>query len=105
MTSIAINLDTNLRKKLILSLFGGAILFAFLYGYFINQTILNVVARKNIEADLIELGSEVSSLEVEYIKLKNKIDLEFAHSLGYKDVSDIKFVSRKSLGKTLTIND
>jgi hypothetical protein len=100
-----ISIDINLRKKIIFSLFGGVVLFAFLYGYFVNQTILNVVARENIETKLIELSSEVSSLEVEYIKLKNKIDLEFAYSLGYSDVSNVKFVSRKSLGKTLTIND
>lgn len=98
-------ISINLRKKVTLSLFGAVILFALLYGYFVNQTILNVVARENVETELIELSSEVSSLEVEYIKLKNKIDLKFAYSLGYRDVSSVKFVSRKSLGKTLTIND
>ncbi|HJN62977.1 MAG TPA: hypothetical protein QGH03_01970 [Candidatus Paceibacterota bacterium] len=100
---ITIPSNPNLERKLIIFLFVGIVVLGISYGYFVKQTIVNVVSRQNVEEEMGDLGSRVSNLEVRYIELKNKIDLDFAYSLGYKDVSEVKFVSRSELSKTLTL--
>jgi hypothetical protein len=101
---VSVPSNPSIEKNLILSFLVLVIFLAITYGYFVKQTILNVVTREEVEEEMIDLGSAVSQLEVRYIELKNRIDLDFAYSLGYKDASEIKFVSRNVMDKALTIN-
>ena len=97
--------NPNLEKKILVGLTVIVLILGISYGYFVKQTILNVVTRQEVEEKIADLSSHVSSLEVRYIELKNKIDLNFAYSLGYKEITDVKFVSRSELDKTLTLNN
>ena len=92
-------------KKITFVLAGLLISLVVTYGYFVKQTIQNIVLRESVEERISDLGSEVSNLEVTYIRLKNQISLEFAHSLGYIDIPEVKFVSKSLLGKALTVKD
>ena len=93
----------NLNQKIFWSL-GAFLLFSsILYVYFVNQTILNIVARENLEGDIVALNSEISEMEFEYISQKNAITLVYAYSLGFKDANNVKFASRKLAGQGLSL--
>jgi hypothetical protein len=96
--------NPDVEKRIIVGLFGLIITLAITYGYFVKQTISNVVFREQLSEEMSDLGSIVSNLEVEYISIKNKISLDFAYSIGYKEVKGIKFVSKNSLSQNLTLN-
>jgi len=103
--AISIPNNPSLERKIIISFSILVVFLGILYGYFVKQTILNVVMREEIIEEMGDLGSHVSNLEVKYIELKNKIDLEFTYALGYKEVESVKFVSRSRLNKALTLNN
>jgi len=65
------------------------------YAYLVNKTVHNVAQRETIEREISQLTSTLSELEFNYIAKKNNINPEFAYSLGFKDVQNQKFVSRK----------
>ena len=62
------------------------------YGYLIRGSIVNIVARQNMETQLSDLGSRVSDLETEYLKAEGNITPELATSMGFVAVADQKFV-------------
>ncbi len=95
----------NIEQKLVWGVFGLLVFSAISYVYFVNQTILNIVARENLEADIVVMNSEISELEFEYIAQKNKITLNYAYSLGYEDADNVKFASRKLAGQGLSLRD
>ena len=101
----AIANNPDIERKLLIGLMILVILLSVSYGYFIKQTVQNVVLRKETDEKISDLGSEVSFLEVQYIEFKNKINLDFAYSLGYKEIQDVKFVSRSIMSKTLTLSN
>lgn len=77
-----------------------------LYSYFVSKSIVNIIVRKDIEQELLAVGSRLSSLEFEYLSKKEAINLDLAYTLGFSDVKDKNFVTRKSLlGKRLTLNN
>lgn len=103
--TIAKRIDDDLTKKI--SVIAGALLVLsiFSYLYFLNGAILNVVERKNIEKEIVELNSEVLVLETEYINLESAVDLKMASELSFVETSITKYVSKKSLGKSLSLNN
>lgn len=75
-----------------------------MYGFLINKTIMNVVARQNSEKEIASLSSAVGDLEFKYMNLKSSITLELAHGKGFQDNLPSRFLSRTSPAKTLTYN-
>ena len=78
------------------SLIGVILLCFFSYGYLVRGTIVNIVARQNVESELSFLNSKVINLESEYLKVKNGITLETANGLGFVAVSGQKFVTKNT---------
>jgi hypothetical protein len=72
------------------------------YMYVISSTILNIVARETSERDVKLVNSSISELESEYIALGKGLDLNNAKNLGYREVSEIDYVSRTPV---LTMRD
>jgi hypothetical protein len=103
--AIAMPINPGFEKKLILGLITLTLILGVVYGYFVKQTIVNVVERKEIEEEMADSGSRVSNLEVTYIELENKIDLDFAYFLGYKEAGNVRFISRNSLAKNITLKN
>ena len=68
-----------------------------------TQTILNTVAYKNIEQKITVIDSNASELEFKYIKLKNSINFSLAEKLGYAEASNVKFVDKRAINKTLSL--
>ena len=62
------------------------------YIYLVNRTVLNVVARKEMESTLATLGSHVSELEFDYIGLKNAVTMQYAADKGFVKADENKNV-------------
>ena len=77
----------------------------FSYLYFLNNAILNVVKRKNVEQEITELNSRVIGMENKYISMESEISLERAVALGFHEVSKPLFVARQSGVKSLSLNN
>ncbi|OGD67910.1 hypothetical protein A3I18_02210 [Candidatus Campbellbacteria bacterium RIFCSPLOWO2_02_FULL_35_11] len=79
------------------------VLFSIMYAFFVKQTVINIVERENFENEIAVLNSEVSGLEFKYIALKNEVDMDYAHSVGFVDVKNMKFASRKLPAQNLSL--
>jgi len=99
-------LNNNFEKEMFWGLLTMLVIASFLYAYFVNSTILNIVERKDINKEMVFLSSDVSEMEMEYFALSNKIDLPYIYSLGFKDASSYtSYASRKALTKRLSFNN
>ncbi len=70
---------------------------ALCYVLILSNIVWNIVARKNAQSQARVLSTEVSTLELNYLSLSDKIDLNLAHSLGFKEVSK-SYATRKNIG-------
>jgi hypothetical protein len=75
-----------------------------MYAFFVNQTILNVVERRDFQRDIAILSTKVGGLETEYIQKKNGITLEYAYTLGFYNVEEPNYISTKDTN-VLTLNE
>lgn len=64
------------------------------YVYLIGSITFNVLARKSLESEVRTLGSHVSELELTYLNNTNKIDKNFASSLGFVEAKNNIFTTR-----------
>jgi len=74
-----------------------------LYGVILGSTVSNISQVSQIKSDLIEVNSELSELEFEYMKYKNLFTLEYSKSLGMSEVQTLSYVSRDASSATLTL--
>jgi len=105
MNSMTIKMATlgNLEKRLFYGFLAVAILFFGMYLYLANQSLFNIVARKQAQETIGQLGTEVASLETEYLSLSGReITPDYAESLGFKDVSAVQSYV-VSANKTVTL--
>jgi hypothetical protein len=79
-----------------------ASLFIF-YGYLVNRTVFNVVARERLQDEIADASTRISELEFQSITLKNSIDLERAYALGFNEVKSIQFIARDITVRGLTL--
>jgi hypothetical protein len=75
-----------------------------MYVSFLGIMVFNIVERKTVEAQIRTLSNDVNALELDYLAASNKIDLNFSHSLGFKE-TNTKFATRKSLGAVQVANN
>ncbi len=87
----------GIEKFLLHSILWSFGILALWYVLLLGNMVFNIVERRNLEADARVLSSEVGELEVTYMSLSNAIDLDYSHSLGFKETKT-KFANRKALG-------
>jgi hypothetical protein len=72
------------------------------YIFLINKTVMNVAARGALEKNISAMNSKIGELEFKYISLKNKVNIELAYSMGFKDVLNPQYISLRTLGRVST---
>lgn len=93
------------EKKLFWTLFSLFIFFVISYGFLLNNTMMNAVAKQNMEKEMVSLNSDVSSLEFQYLNIKNSITLDLALSdKGFVSVSSNKFAIIDSASKNVSLS-
>ena len=74
------------------------------YIYFVNKTIMNVVAREKTQNTLSSLSTTIGGLEYKYITLKNGVTVELAHAKGFIDFSPTTYLARQNSRPALSYN-
>ena len=92
---IAINIKVQKRLFKILIIGTGALFVAYIY--LIGSITFNVVARKSLESNLSSLTTKVNNLDLAYLDKVNKIDKDYALSLGFVETRQSIFASRDSI--------
>jgi hypothetical protein len=70
---------------------------AFAYIFLLGNMVFNIVERKAFEVEARTLANEVGALELSYLSMSSKVDLELSKSLGFKEVK-ATFATRRALG-------
>lgn len=122
MTQISQSINTGfgfinmmLDKKLVAKItktekrifYTAVVLFIFVsmfYAYFVNQTIRNVAKRENIENEIKMITSNISDLELQYLSRKNNLTLDYAYSIGFKEVNKINYISKATGTNGITLH-
>lgn len=67
------------------------------YLYFVNETIFHAVTGEQIEGQIGELTSSIAELESTAISIRNAIDINTAHTLGYQEAKISRYIERKGV--------
>ena len=84
-----------------------AMLFALVatYMYLVSATIMHVVIRSEVDQSIVQLQSQISELESEYIRAQHRMSTDLASMSGFVAVEEKIFIDRGSdtlvLGGTL----
>ena len=81
----AISQINNLEQKLFWVLLAGVAFLATVYVCLINNTIVNVVARKQAYEAINNINAELAVLEGKYVAAANSVTLDKAYALGFVD--------------------
>ncbi len=92
------------QKKIFWMLLSLSILFIILYGFFIEKTIMNSVAKQNYEKQLSALTDKVNDLDSNYIELEKNVTLEVALSKGFINVNNQEVAYTKVVDTGLSLN-
>ncbi len=60
-------------------------MFGFMYLYFVQSSIFNIVAREKVDKEISSVNSQVAVLESQYLKARGKVTIEFASRLGLEE--------------------
>jgi hypothetical protein len=74
------------------------------YGYFTVSAIINVADRRRMETEVLDMRSDVVTLELSYIAKENGITLEKAHELGFVESKHL-FASRDAGVTAVSLED
>lgn len=98
--AITRSIPVSFEKKAFYILVGVIALFLVAYVYLVNQTVWNIVSRKNITKEISNVAGEVASLESSYMALSGSITLDHAYTLGFQDINNAEttFVNSSVLG-------
>lgn len=61
--------------------------------------------RKEVEQNTTTVESRISTLEAQYLALKNEITLEYAYIQGFVDVSGKDYAVRSDLTRGITLRE
>ena len=87
----------NLQKRILNTMLLMLGILTLLYIFFLGNMVFNIVERKALEKSALTLSNKVGNLELEYFSMSQKVDLNLAYSLGFKEIK-AKFATRKALG-------
>ena len=89
--------NNNINHRLfnvVLSSFGFLALF---YVLILGGMVYNIVERRSLDSEARALSNEVADLELSYLSMSNKIDLNYAYTSGFKDIK-ANYANKKAVG-------
>ncbi len=75
------------------------------YMYFVSSSIVHVVMRKEVDAQIAQLNSSVSQLEADYIERQHAVSSDFASQQGFVAVEKKIFIDRTTDTLVLSHNE
>jgi len=93
------------REKMIFwSLFSVFVFFLFFYGYFVNSAIMHAVHKEQMENKISMITTNITTLESQYLSLKDSITMDLALSKGFVAIPESHFAVL-SPKETLSVNE
>jgi len=92
------------EKKIFWALFSMFVFFVMSYGFLLNSAMMNAVSKQSMEKEMVVLGSDVNSLEFQYLNIKNGITMTMAQAKGFVTVSSDKFAVIDSNQKSISLS-
>jgi hypothetical protein len=89
--------NSNLQKRILHIMLLTLGILSFFYVFFLGNMVFNIVERKALEVSADTLSNEVGNLELQYLTASQKINLNLAYSMGFKETKT-EFTTRKTLG-------
>lgn len=86
----------DIEKKLFWLLGAMLVLMLGMYVFFVNVTVMNIVARQATLRQISSATSHISDLEREYLTLSAAITPEYAHAQGFAEAKTEIYATRKS---------
>lgn len=93
------------RRNILMFLIGGSTISLALYFSLFGHAVYGVVERQAAERAISVTESNVEVLEASYFDLKGRVNMELAQKKGFTEISSATYISRKALGKGLTLNN
>lgn len=90
--------DSYTRKQIFRVLVASLIVLSICYVYFIGTITFSILARRTLETEMREMAARVSSKEVEYLSLSNKVNVTSGTLLGLVDPKGTIFATRTNTG-------
>lgn len=87
------NLEARILHALLFSF--GAL--AIVYVFILWNMVFNIIGRRTLEIEARNLSNEVGQMELNYLTMSNKVDINMGHSLGFKEAK-ATFATRKAVG-------
>jgi F0F1-type ATP synthase membrane subunit b/b' len=100
--------DTTYRAYTYRRRIGGTLLsilivFGFLYGIFVKQTVSHIVERQQYISEKAALATELAFLEESYLKKTHVLTKDLAYSLGLVEALQVYYTLRGGTQTTLTV--
>jgi len=96
--NVSIMDNNNLESRMLSFLLWSFGFLALSYILILGNTVFNIVERRTVEASARSISNEMGQLEIEYLRLSSGIDVTLGTSLGFQEVKNKQFATRKSLG-------
>ncbi len=98
MHTMSINIaNNNLERQVLNIVLWFLVALAACYVFFLANMVFNIVERKSLEAEANTLSNQVQDLELQYLSVSNKVDLNLAKSMGFQETKT-KYATREYLG-------
>lgn len=94
----------EIRQRVFWALVSVISILLLFYGYFTVSAIIDVADRRRMETEVLDMRSDVVTLELQYIAKENGITLEKAHELGFVESKHL-FASRDAGIVSVSIED
>ncbi len=69
----------------------------------LGNIVFSIIEGRTAETEVRSLSSDVSALELDYLSLSNKVNLDLSYQMGFVEVK-AKFATRKSISPIGSIN-
>jgi hypothetical protein len=92
----------NLQRRILNTILLILVALALFYAFLLANMVFNIIERKALEVKAHTLANEVGDLELKYLSMSQKVDLNLAYSLGFKETKT-KFATRKALSSVSSI--
>ena len=91
---IKIQLQQNTERRICIALTGVLLCLFVSYMYFVSASIVHVVIRTELNQEIQQVSSEISTLESQYIAAQYKVSESIASLQGYTENSNKIFIDR-----------
>ncbi len=91
---VSLAMEHGVEPRIRQALFAFLVAFFFLYLFFVSASILNIMARKEANANTTALQSAVARMQGEYFALSERLDSSTAGTIGLAPVAETHYVYR-----------